>query len=241
VETTVDTVKIKNERLPGRTKTSLQSLLLKKKYFAYMLLCLLLSLAPVVTFALFVDESTNQPAPAPRQSFEGEWARPEPVVYTPPTALVYTAAAAGPLVYWTGWAVFLFIGGMLLGGRSSFREMFKAALTAWAPFALRGFLQAIYILMSGSPIVNPGLSGFGVEAGAGDWGASFLNHILSHIDIFLPIHLVLLVHFGRRAAGLSRKNTLKLVITGLLLLALLTFVPGLLSSLVADWANNSSF
>jgi hypothetical protein len=241
METAMDAVKIKDERQPRFSTTSIKKLVIRKKYLAFALLCLLLSVAPAAAARFFIDEYTIYPAPAPSQSFEGEWARSQPVVYTPPTALVFAAALSGPIFYWTGWTVFLFVGGMLLGGRSSFRVMFRATLIAWGPFALRGMLQSVYIALSGSPIANSGLSGFGVEAGEGEWYASFLIHILSHIDIYLPAHLVLLVYFGGRAGGLSRKNTLKLVLAGVLLLALLTFLPDLLSSMIADWTSNSSF
>jgi hypothetical protein len=133
---------------------------------------------------------------------------------------------------WIGWVVLgglLHLGSTLLGGRGSMQGALN--ITAWAslPFALRDFLQTIYMLSASHAITSPGLSGFATS--------SFMTQMLMRTDIFLFWNIALLIIGFSIVDGLPRGKALLgvVVVVALMLLAqagLGTLISGLGSTAV---------
>ena len=100
-------------------------------------------------------------------------------------------------------------------------------IVAWAslPFAIRDVLRVIFMLLAGHAIASPGLSGFAIRPG-------FLPQILSRLDIFVVLFIVLLVIGFAIADGLSRsKAGIDVVVVTLLVLLAQAGLATLLSGL----------
>jgi hypothetical protein len=157
--------------------------------------------------------------------------------YTPEQQAQYTQAiqsTQGPVfVYvlpaiisllgvWIGW---LIIGGMLhlvttlLGGRGS--TAISMNIVAWGsiPFAVRAFIQILYMLISKTLITNPGLSGFSPTGNSG-W-ILFLVQILKLIDIFIIWQIILLIIGVRSSTALSTaKSSGGVILTAAIILGI---------------------
>jgi hypothetical protein len=158
-----------------------------------------------------------------------------------PGALEVAAALAKPVAAWWAWGMILSVGVMLAGGRSTFREIFVIAVKAWTPFALRGLLQTLFLLVTESPVGNPGLAGFAPVPDLGDLRAGLLRNALATVDIYLLVHLGLLGAWVGQASSLSRRKVIVLVAGGAALMMGLSFIPTLVSNLAAGWINNAAF
>jgi hypothetical protein len=169
------------------------------------------------------------------------------IVTNPLFTLVLPIAGglAGLVVSWLAWSGGLHLASTVLGGSSSFRQMFRAVVWSWLPFTLRRLLQMIYIAATQEVIAKPGLSGWvggsQPEAGSGSLAASpgtgvlALRAFLSQVDIFLVWALVLLVLAVLVTARVSvRKATAITLVVWLLFTAV-----GMLPRLVAGVASSS--
>jgi hypothetical protein len=152
---------------------------------------------------------------------------------------------AGLWVSWLAWAGGLHLASTVLGGSSSFRQMFRAVVWSWLPFTVRRLLQMIYIAATQEVIANPGLSGWvkGSQPAAGSsalaaspgTGTLALRGFLSQVDIFLVWALVLLL---LAVLVTARVSTRKAAVITLVVWLLFTAV-GMLPSLAAGIASSS--
>lgn len=130
-------------------------------------------------------------------------------------------AAIGRIFGWLLWGGALYLLASMVGGRSSFLQIFQVVIWAWLPYALRSVLQAIYVTATQTLIANPGLSGF---AGAPipdpsdpfgsmpSTGTAVLREFLGQIDVYLFWYLALLVIGITAVTKLSRRKSIGLVL-----------------------------
>ena len=168
------------------------------------------------------------------------------IVGSPVTHTILPAVGTffGRIIGWLIWAGALYLGGMALGGRSKFGQIFSITLWCWMPYALRGVIRTLYILFTGQTIDAPGLSALvavpqtGAEAmGAmGTIGASpgqqILTDLLGRLDIFMIWHLILLVFGVRAATQLPQRKAVVATIGVWVILTLLSLLPTIVGSLV---------
>jgi len=146
------------------------------------------------------------------------------------------------VVGWLVWAGALYLAGTVMGGRSTFGQLFRMVVWAWLPYALRGLLQTIYILVSGQLIANPGLSGFVQEnRPVGEMvfappspGHMILVALMSKVDLFLVWNLILLVIGVMVTARLPRPKTALVTLGVWVLLTVMSLLPALVSGLFAQ-------
>jgi hypothetical protein len=165
------------------------------------------------------------------------------------TVFPAVAGVAGAVVGWLVWAGALYLGSMALGGRSSFGQMFRMVIWTWLPYALRGLLQIIYILVSGQIIANPGLSGFVVDNRAPveemvvappSMGQMLLAGLLGRVDLFLFWNLILLVLGVMVATRLPRRKAVVVTLGVWLLLTALSLLPTLIGGFFSQQAMASA-
>jgi hypothetical protein len=146
----------------------------------------------------------------------------------------------GLVVGWLVWAGALYLVGMVAGGHASFGALFRMVVWTWIPYALRGFLQALYILLTGQLIAHPGLSGLvageqtveKVLTAPPTAGQMVASAFLARIDLFLFWNLALLVVGTMVVTRLSARKATALVLGIWLLLTLMGLIPTLISGLV---------
>lgn len=150
------------------------------------------------------------------------------------------AGVLGLVIGWLVWAGALYLVGMVAGGHAPFGVLFRMVVWAWIPYALRGFLQALYILLTGQLIVHPGLSGLvasgqtveEVLTAPPTAGQMVVSAFLARIDLFLFWNLALLVVGTIVVTRLSTRKATALVLGIWLLLVLIGLIPTLISSLM---------
>ena len=125
---------------------------------------------------------------------------------------------------WLGWvalAGLLHLGSTVLGGRGSMQS--ALSVTAWAllPFALRDLLRIGYMLVEGSVIASPGLSGFATGV--------FLTQVLARVDLFLIWCIVLMIIGFAVTDGMPRLKAF--INVAIVMLILLSVQAGLGSAL----------
>jgi len=136
---------------------------------------------------------------------------------------------------WLAWSISLYVGTLLLGGRGNFKLVFNMVLLAWLPVALRSAIQVIYILISGQPISNPGLSG--LIADPQSLGLTALRGLLQHIDLYF-LWTLLLMTLGISVYGrLPRKKAVSLVLACGLILLMITLTPAFLGRVAGGIQN----
>ena len=146
----------------------------------------------------------------------------------------------GLVVGWLVWAGALYLVGMVAGGHASFGALFRVVVWTWIPYALRGFLQTLYILFTGQLIAHPGLSGLvageqTVEkmlTAPPTAGQMVASDLLARIDLFLFWNLALLVVGTMVVTRLSARKATALVLGIWLLLTLMGLIPTLIGGLV---------
>jgi hypothetical protein len=151
------------------------------------------------------------------------------------------------IVGWLAWAGVLYLAAMALGGRSTFRQMFRTVVWTWLPYTLRGLLQTVYILISGQLIAHQGLSGFvQQDRPIGEMvfsppspGQTVLVALLSRVDLFMVWNLILLVIGVMVVTRLPRRKATLLTLGVWLLLTALGLVPSLVGGLFAQQVNLS--
>jgi len=216
------------------------------------LLAVLLVVLPVVVAAPITARQSREAVAAVQEQFGQEMSGQEQaqmeqamsIAASPLLTVVFPAVGgvAGLVVGWLVWAGALHLGGMALGGRSTFGRMFRMVVWAWLPYALRGLLQTVYILASGQLIANPGLSGLVQEtrpvseivAAPPGPAQMLLVAFLSRVDLFLVWNLTLLVIGVIVATRLPRRKAALVTLGVWLLLTALSLLPALIGGLFAQ-------
>jgi hypothetical protein len=151
-------------------------------------------------------------------------------------------AVVGRAVGWLAWAGALYLAGLALGGRSGFGKMFQMVVWTWLPYALRGLLQTVYILVTGEIIANPGLSGLVMDTSSvtemvvtpPSTGQLIATSFLSRLDLFMVWNLVLLVIGVIVFTRLPRRKAVLVTLGVWLVLTALGLVPALVSGLFSQ-------
>lgn len=176
---------------------------------------------------------------SPEQQQQMEQA--QKIVTSPLIITVFPSITAvlGLVVGWLVWAGALYLAGMVLGGHASFGNLFRMVVWAWVPYALRGFLQTLYILLTGQIIAHPGLSGLVADnRPVGEMltapptpGQLLASAFLGRIDLFLFWNLALLVLGTVAVTRLSARRATALVIGIWAIFTLIALIPVLISGL----------
>ena len=215
----------------------------KRSWWLPAILVLLLILVPIVVAA---RASPITPAPMPmepgitgpeviiieRGMEPGMGMPPEAATSSPFNILKLLSAGFGTAGAWLLWGGALYLASVFLGRSSSFGQMFRLAVWTWLPYGIRGLVQTIYILLSGTLIVNAGLSGFVLDRSTPPLlppgpGQLALASILGRVDLYLIWHL-LLVSVGLMAfTNLKRKKALLAAVAIWINLALLGVIPAI--------------
>lgn len=152
---------------------------------------------------------------------------------------VYILPVLGSLVVlWLGWFVFsglLHLASTILGGRGSLRGTLNVVAWASMPYLIRDVLRIVFMIITGSVIASPSLSGFAANSG-------FLSSVLARTDIFLAWYVLLLGIGISTSEGLPRGRAFAGVI--ILVLAVILIQSGfgaLGSSFGLSAASRSNF
>jgi hypothetical protein len=151
-------------------------------------------------------------------------------------ALVWAglAAALCQFILWAAWSAALYVGVMLLGGRSRFHTLFRVVIYAWLPYCVLLGIRLVYLLAAGQQITSPGLSGF---AGQGleslSLGQAALAHFLAQVHLYLGWHLYLLARGTHRVGRIGLSKAVGLVILCWMGGMVLAFLPQLILSMLA--------
>lgn len=143
------------------------------------------------------------------------------------------AGAAGKIVSvvlaWLLAAAILYFAGLIAGADLNFGRMFATIPWAWLPFALRDMAQGVFTAMTGSLLVNQGLSPLVAQATARANMASPVYQLLAHVDLFTAWHLVLIYAALRGGAALERSKAFWLTVIYAILSLALRIIPGLVT------------
>lgn len=136
---------------------------------------------------------------------------------------------------WLAWSVSLYVGTLLSGGRGGFKNVLRMVMLAWLPLALRSVIQTIYILISGQPISNPGLSG--LVTNPTSIGLTALQALLRYMDVYF-IWTLLLLALGISVYGrLPRKKAFILTGACALVLLLVLLLPAFIGQVAGGIQN----
>lgn len=231
----------------------------KRTWWVPALLAIVLSILPILVSAPMRTQQAREAFIAAQEQTEeqrgGERSAEEQaqmdqamsIAASPLITVVFPAVggAVGLVVSWLAWAGALYLAGVALGGRSTFGQTLRMVLWTWLPYAVRGMIQTIYILISGQIIANPGLSGFVQDNHLADgasiptppnMGQALLAALLSRVDLFLIWNLLLLIIGVKVTAELPRRKATIATLVVWLVLTALGLVPALLGGLFAQQA-----
>ncbi len=148
----------------------------------------------------------------------------------------------GLFISWLLWAGALHLLSVMVGGDSQFGSMWRTVVWSSLPLILRNIIQIGFVLVTGTVIANPGLSGLVTQersvtdliASPPGAGALALQTLLAQIDIFNIWNIVLLVVAVMVTARVSARKAV-LITLGVWVLFLaarmaLAIVPTLLAS-----------
>lgn len=153
------------------------------------------------------------------------------------TVLGMLGSAAGVAIRWLLWAVALYIVATVSGGRSSFGQTLHMVAWTWLPYAVRGLIQTVYLLLGGAPITYAGLAGFAPGAhsdGNASIASAIWQHLLGQVDVFWAWNLVLLVLGIMTVAHLARRKSILVTAGVWLLITALGLVPVLIKASLAS-------
>ncbi len=160
--------------------------------------------------------------------------------YGPVQTYVFPAISmlAGVWVGWFALGAVMHLALTMLGSRGTSNEAFN--LTAWAslPFALRGIVQIVAMLVGHTLIANPGLSGFLPTDATG--GVLFARLLVAGVDIYL-VWQVILLWVGARLSGLPRGKALLGVLLSVVLIGLLGTLLQFLVAQISGLSMNGMF
>mgnify|MGYP001767716882 CR=1 FL=1 len=140
----------------------------------------------------------------------------------------FATRAIGLFIGWAIGAAILYFGLVIASQEIKFSQVFAAFRWKWLPFAVRDLVDAGIVVMSGTVMLNPGLSYF---VATGDQLADARNPLwllTSLIDLFFLWHIVLVYALIRAAK--SRGSAVGLTVVYALLYLALRFLPSLLAA-----------
>lgn len=135
-----------------------------------------------------------------------EAARPMMERFTSPAFIFGSAAVTSILGLFLAWGVavaIFYFGAALAGPNVPLAKLWPATVWTWLPFALRGFLQSAWTLVSGKPILYPGLA---FLVATGDTTADQTNPLFAataQMDLFALWHLLLVYLLFRVVARMG--------------------------------------
>ena len=154
-------------------------------------------------------------------------------------ALPAIARIFGLVLLWLAWSGSLHLLSTITGGSNSFKQMWRAIVWSWIPFAIRGLMQTVFILATDELLTHPGLSYLlaSKEAGAGSeaalhipsTGELFLSGVLGQVDLFVVWNLVLLVLSVEVTARISRRKSILITLGVWVALVLLSVLPAVVT------------
>ncbi len=148
------------------------------------------------------------------------------------TTMTIVFPGTGALIgLWLSWFLLggiLHLGLTMLGSRSTSTAAFNLAAWASLTFAVRLIVQIIAMLTTHQLIHSPGVSGFLPADATGL--LLFLKIILSMVDLYLIFQLVLLTIGAASTPGLARARAFGGVLASLILLLVLSALPGFLAA-----------
>jgi hypothetical protein len=113
----------------------------------------------------------------------------------------------GVVLAWLVAAAILYFSMLITGGDVEFSGLFATMPWIWLPFALRDVAMTGWTMYRGRLVANPGLSYFASTGVPTEDATNLLYNVLSHADLFVVWHLVLvfvlayaLPKFGRGKA-----------------------------------------
>ncbi len=163
---------------------------------------------------------------------QAETARAQVARFTQPI-FILGASALGRLVAlalaWVLAAAILYFAGLIVGADLSFGGLFATVPWAWLPFAVRDMAQGAFAALTGSLLVNQGLSPLVAQANMQANMANPVYQMLAHIDLFTAWHLVLIYAALRGGASLERSKAFWLTVIYAVLSLVLRIIPGLVS------------
>lgn len=132
---------------------------------------------------------------------------------------------------WLGWLILsalLHLSLTLTGGRG--KSSGDTNLAAWGslPFAVRGVVQIVFMLLTRQVVQGPGLSGLVSAEGTGL--ALFASLMLGFVDIYFIWHFVLLVLGASGPDRLPLGKAVWVVAISLLILVSLSAIPGFIGA-----------
>ena len=134
------------------------------------------------------------------------------------------ASLSGFLIVWVLLGVLINLFSLALGGISS--AVMALNLAAWAsiPQAVRSLIQIVYFILGGKTIRKAGLSGLIPSSGN---GSVFIQHLLSHIDLYFFWEVGLLAIGIGLWGGLSRKKSLAITLLSVGIILILQSLLGM--------------
>lgn len=146
-----------------------------------------------------------------------------------PAATILFPALGSLAGVWVSWVLLgsiLHLTLTMLGSRSSNTTAYN--LTAWAslPFSIRQIVQILGMLSTHQLITSPGLSGF-IAADAGGV-LLYIKIMLRLVDLYLFWQMFLLIVGTSATSGLPRAKSISGVLISILLILLLSALPGFL-------------
>ncbi len=144
-----------------------------------------------------------------------------------PTTTVLFPAVGAIVGLWFGWLILgsvLHLVLTLLGSRSTNLTAYNVAAWSSLPFAIRLIVQITAMLSTHQLISSPGLSGFIATDAA--QALLFVKVLLRMVDLYLIWQIILLFLGMLSSSGLSRGKTLSGILITVLLLVILSTLPG---------------
>jgi ElaB/YqjD/DUF883 family membrane-anchored ribosome-binding protein len=143
----------------------------------------------------------------------------------------FVTRGLGIPIGWLIGAAILYFGLAIGGTELKFGALFVAFSWTWLPFALRDVLAAGWTWVTGTPLLNPGLSYFFATGDLLADARTPLYVLAGLIDLFFVWHIVLV--FCLIKAARQRGGAIGLTIIYTLLYLALRFLPALLSTRLA--------
>lgn len=163
---------------------------------------------------------------------QADAARAQVARFTQPVFILGAGAlgsVVGLALAWLLAAAILYFAGLIAGADLNFGRLFATIPWAWLPFALRDITQGAFTAMTGSLLVNSGLSPLVAQASAQANMANPVYQLLAHVDLFTAWHLVLIYAALRGGASLDRGKAFWLTVIYAVLSLALRIIPGLVS------------
>ncbi|MBN1487413.1 MAG: YIP1 family protein [Anaerolineae bacterium] len=217
----------------------------RKAWWGAAILILLLTLAPLIAGMITAQQQLAATMMGPEMMGTSEFSVEPMYEYAPPTEpemptgpnlFNVIASIPGTIISWLAWGGALYLASVFLGRSSNFGQMFRVAVWTWLPYAIRGVIQTLYILLTKQQIINAGLSGFIIDKGTTAIippgpGELALSSILGSIDLYLLWNLVLLIIGFMVFTNLPRKKALTAILTTWALFTLLSTLPAVIGGI----------